>query len=73
MAGRPAVEIPNPPNRIREMRLRLGFTQDRIGQALGVAGETVRKWETGDNPISVDQLARVAGAMGLRTIDLLNT
>lgn len=73
MVGRPAAPLPNAPNRIREWRLRLGFTQERIGEALGVHGETIRKWETGDNPISVDQLGRIAALLGLRPLDLLNT
>ena len=73
MVGRPAAALPDAPNRIREWRLRLGFTLDRLGEPLGVAGETIRKWETGKNAVSVIDLERLATAMGLRALDLLNT
>lgn len=72
MAGRPTSPLTNPPNRIREFRLRLGYTLERLGDQLGVAGETVRKWETGENPISVKHLEGLATVMGLRAMDLLN-
>ena len=73
MAGRPLAPLENPPNRIREWRMRLGFTQQRLGAALGVTHETIRKWETGENSVSVAQLESVARVMGMRALDLLNT
>jgi len=49
-AGKPA---PTPfrydAERIREVRVRLGFNQNTFAQALNVSGQTVRAWEQGVN------------------------
>lgn len=36
------------PNAIKAYREALGMTPERLGAALGVAGRTVRRWESGD-------------------------
>jgi len=72
MAGRPNASLPDPPNRIREFRLRFGLTQEKLAEPLGVSAATVAKWETGESSISLPQLENVAKAMGLRAMDLLN-
>lgn len=72
MAGRPSKPIVNPPNRIREVREAKGLTQEQIARQLGVAGETIRKYETGENQVSVWALQRVAKALGVPSYSLLN-
>lgn len=72
MAGRPPKPIVNPPNRIREAREARGLTQEQIAKQLGVAGETIRKYETGENAVSVYQIQRVARAIGVPAYTLLN-
>jgi len=72
MAGRPPKPIHNPPNRIREVREARGQTQEQIAKQLGVAGETIRKYETGENAVSVYALQRVAKALGVPAYSLLN-
>lgn len=72
MAGRPSKPIINPPNRIREAREARGLTQDQIAKKLDVAGETIRKYETGENQVSVYALQRVAKVMGVPAYTLLN-
>lgn len=72
MAGRPSKPIVNPPNRIREVRETKGLTQEQVAKQLNVAGETIRKYETGENAVSVWQLQRVAKAMAVPAYTLLN-
>lgn len=72
MAGRPPKPIHNPPNRIREVREEKGLTQEQTARQLGVAGETIRKYETGENAVSIYALQRVAKALGVPAYSLLN-
>jgi DNA-binding transcriptional regulator YiaG len=48
-------------NWIRELRARLGVTQDEFAHALGVAESTVRNWESGRNPPHRGAAARIRG------------
>ena len=36
--------------RIMENRKRLGWTQDRLAEQMGVSAQAVSKWETGVSP-----------------------
>lgn len=50
--------------RIKEMRVRAGLTQEKLSQELGVTQSAVAKWETGESsPLSekLPDLARVLG------------
>lgn len=38
------------PSEIRQIRERLGITQHELGHMLGVAPNTVSRWENGDHP-----------------------
>jgi transcriptional regulator with XRE-family HTH domain len=47
-----ANEVDGPPlgpvaRKIRRIRARLGLSQNELGQAIGVSGMTVSRWETG--------------------------
>lgn len=53
--------------RFREMRNLSGLTQEQMGQALGVADNTIQGWETGRNMIDVVALARAVELTGFST------
>lgn len=56
---------------IRQIRIRLGFTQSRIAKKLGVIQQYVSRIETGRENVSVDALKRIADALGKKlTIQL---
>lgn len=46
--------------KIRELRQAEGFSQERVGEILGVAKNTVSRWETGTYRPSVDDLQAIA-------------
>lgn len=72
MTGRPSNPLPRPPNRIKEVREAKGLTQNWVAERVGVTGESIRKYETGDVAISIFQLERVARALGVPAHTLLN-
>ena len=43
-------------NRIAELRKKLGLTQTRLGEEIGVSQQTISKYENGDENISGDML-----------------
>ena len=55
--------------RITALRKERGFTQEQLGQMVGVSAQAVSKWEKGGFP-DVELLPAVAGALGV-TIDAL--
>lgn len=71
MVGRRAKPLENPPNRIREVRERLGITQDAIGKAISVSGEQVRKLENGTNEVTIGRLEQIARFLHVKPHTLL--
>ncbi len=57
---------------IRKLRLEKGMTQDQLADALGVAMQTVSRWETGVNYPDVIMLPLLAGLFGVSTDFLLS-
>jgi len=55
--------------RIESERERLGFTQEELGQRLGVDRKTVNRWENGRSP-DAENLAKLAVLLG-RSADYL--
>ena len=47
-------------DRIRRRRILLGFTQDQLGEALGISYQQIQKYETGANRISAGRLYQIA-------------
>ena len=43
-------------NRIAELRKKLGLTQTRLGEEIGVSQQTISKYENGDENIPGDML-----------------
>lgn len=56
------------PQALRELRLRKGLSEDKLGHRVGVQGSSIHKIETG-NP-RVDTIARNAAALGVDHHDL---
>jgi HTH-type transcriptional regulator, cell division transcriptional repressor len=57
--------------RLRVRRDNLGVTQQDLARAVGVAPNTVYKWEAGLTPPDSYSLARVCEALGCRADDLV--
>lgn len=47
-------------DRIRRRRILLGFTQDQLGEALGISYQQIQKYETGANRVSAGRLFQIA-------------
>jgi transcriptional regulator with XRE-family HTH domain len=51
--------------RIRELRQRDGLSQDALAQALGVAKNTISRWETATHRPSIEDLEKLARSFGV--------
>ena len=51
--------------RLRELRRARGLSQDRLGGRVGLSGKFLGEVERGEKSISLDNLARVARAVGV--------
>ena len=47
---------------VRRLLALLGLSYDQLGRALGISGESVRRWERGSHPIPDERLAALARA-----------
>lgn len=50
--------------RIKECRRKLGISQQRLGEILGVSAVSVCKWENGQNEPDISKLTRMADLFG---------
>lgn len=57
---------------IFSLRTRLGLTQEELGQRIGVARQTVVKWEAGDAIPDLDNARKLADILGASLDDLVN-
>jgi transcriptional regulator with XRE-family HTH domain len=53
-------------NRVRLQRTLLGYSQDRLAQALGLTFQQVQKYERGANRISASKLFEIARILGVQ-------
>jgi transcriptional regulator with XRE-family HTH domain len=53
-------------NRVRLRRTLLGFSQDKLAQALGLTFQQVQKYERGANRISASKLYEIAQVLGVQ-------
>jgi transcriptional regulator with XRE-family HTH domain len=51
--------------RVKAARLRVGISQQQLGEKLGVSFQQVQKYEKGANRISVSRLPQIADALGV--------
>lgn len=56
--------MPDLPSPIRAARIAAGMTQQQLADALGVAQQSVTRWETGEREPRVSTLKRIAAALG---------
>lgn len=57
--------------RLREMRLRRGFTQEQLGQKIGVAKSTLTGYEKGNREPDISKIKKILEALELEADDLL--
>lgn len=57
--------------RLREMRLRRGFTQEQLGQKIGVAKSTLTGYEKGNREPDISKIKKILEALDLEADDLL--
>ena len=58
---------------IREMRIALGITQERLAAMLGVTQGTIAQWETGRSHPSFEKLPIVAATLGVTVDELIKS
>lgn len=51
--------------RIRQRRLMVGMTQEKLGKALGLSFQQVQKYEKGVNRVSASRMIRIAQTLGV--------
>lgn len=56
--------MPDLPSPIRAARIAAGMTQQQLADALGVAQQSVTRWETGEREPRVSTLKRIAAVLG---------
>lgn len=56
--------------RIREERLKLGLTQEKLSEEIGVTDAYIGKIERGERSLSLETLVRIANKLGV-TVDYL--
>src|SRR5437762_9190799 len=57
--------------RIRAHRLRLGYSQEKLGAMLGLTFQQVQKYEKGTNRVSSGRLIEIAKLLDVHPMDLL--
>lgn len=60
------------PNRIRELREKLGMTQQELADLMGVNKKDVSRYETGFSTLNIEWMQRFAKALRVHPQDLLN-
>jgi transcriptional regulator with XRE-family HTH domain len=51
--------------RVRQRRLEIGMSQEKLGEALGITFQQVQKYEKGTNRVSVSRLHQIAETLGV--------
>jgi transcriptional regulator with XRE-family HTH domain len=57
--------------RLKSLRVRRGLSQTELGMLLGVSFQQIQKYENATNRIRVSQLRRIAEALGVPVMELL--
>lgn len=60
------------PNRIRELRMEAGLSQQALGDAVGVSKVTISDLERGEMQLTVEYMRRLAKALEVEPADLLS-
>lgn len=59
-------------HRIEELRKHLRLSQDEFGASIGVARQTISKWELGDNTPTIKNLQKICEVYDIKLEDLIN-
>ena len=59
--------------RLREIRMKCGFTQKELAQKISVSTNCISMWETGDRNPSISMLKKLAEVLGCTADKLLDT
>ena len=59
--------------RLREIRMKCGFTQKELAQKISVSTKCISMWETGDRNPSISMLKKLAEVLGCTADKLLDT
>lgn len=57
--------------KIREARLKAGLTQKGLAKKLNVTYQQVQKWETGERNPKIKSLRKIADALGVDWVELV--
>ena len=52
-------------NKLREIRIMAGLSQEQLAEKLGVATKTVSYWENGHNAVTFNKIPLIANALGV--------
>ena len=58
--------------RIRRRRVMLGFTQEQLGESLGISYQQIQKYETGANRVSAGRLFKISEILELNVAKLFD-
>jgi transcriptional regulator with XRE-family HTH domain len=58
------------PRRLKQLRIEQGVTQEKLGEAVGVDGRTIRRWERGERWPGPGNIQALAKALGVHIRDL---
>lgn len=58
--------------KIKRIRMYRGLTQEALGKALSVSTVTIGQWERGTRKLKIDTIAKIAKALDVDIIDLIN-
>lgn len=56
---------------LKELRCRMGYSQEQISSCLGISLSAYRQYESGDTAVSRDSLERLADMYGVEEYDIL--
>lgn len=59
-------------NRVREERMRQGISQEALAEKTGLHRTYIGSIERGERNVSIDNIDRLARALGIRAADLLS-
>ena len=66
------VAVTEAPNRIRELRMEAHFSQQKLGDEIGVSKVTISDLERGEMQLTVDYMRKIAAALEVLPSDLLS-
>jgi putative transcriptional regulator len=70
----PVNDQTNIPRLIRDLRLRMGLTQEKFAARLGVTFPTINRWENGrarPSPLAMEKIEALLRSLGEQGSDLL--